>query len=248
MSGFPALNIEPEDDNDEEIDETREIQLEEALKLYQNALRLHSLGPEYSLQAAGAYKELFDSEIFQYPEAVSEFNRDELDQPNGEILLLDQNLSDMSVVSPAAVQVSPSSLPQITYLSFKNFGQFLLDQQAHAVTSSGSPQGLFAICSKAMKQFAEALERDDTDLDLWRKAARVAKLCSSDRIVRFCLESVVAGDDEGSNQMVEILGLDEALAAGQIRELLDALQDDLSLALHLSQEPQKHLLKLLKKK
>jgi hypothetical protein len=256
MTGFTALNLEPEDDAVEEIDETREIQLEEALKLYQNALRLHSLGPEYQHQAADAYKELFNSEIFRYPEAVSDFTRDELDSGVGETVASDSTLSQLDVVPPvSSIQVSPSSLPQIIYLSFKNYGQFLLDQHAqdyvhHETTSdvhrSHESRDLLLVCSKALKQFAEALERDDTDLDLWRKAAKVAHICFSDRIVRFCLESVLAGDDEGANEVVEILGLEEALAAGQLRDVIDRLQDDLSLAQNSNNEPRKDLLELLK--
>src|SRR5437588_11793468 len=79
MASFTALNLEPEDDSEEEIDDTKEIQLEEAFKLYQNALRLHSQGPQYRTEASDAYRELFQSEVFKYPEVVSEFARDELD-------------------------------------------------------------------------------------------------------------------------------------------------------------------------
>jgi hypothetical protein len=256
MSGFPALNIEPEEDNTEDIDDTREIQLEEALKLYQNALRLHSFGPECFAQAADAYRDLFNSEIFRYPEAVSEFTRDELDSHTEDTPVVDQNLSQLNVVPPAIVQASPSSLPQIIYLSFKNYGQFLLEQYSQAAsphrpglnnTSVPWAPELVLACSKALKQFAEALERDDTDLDLWRKAARVAQVCVSDRIFRFCLESVLAEDDEGSGEVVEILGLDEALAAGLLREVVDTLGDDLSSAQSSTDKPKGDLLKLLKK-
>jgi tetratricopeptide (TPR) repeat protein len=254
MSGFPALNIEPEDDNAEEVDDTREIQLEEALKLYQNALKLHSLGPDYLGQAALAYKELFNSDIFRYPEAISEFTRDELDDGAEDTPVIDQSLPQLSLVQSANPQASPSSLPQIIYLSFKNYGQFLLQQHAQG-NLQGSEDGsttfpthdLLHICSEALKQFAQALERDDTDLDLWRKAARVAQVCFSDRIVRFCLESVLAGDEDGTNEVVEILGLDEALAAGQLRHVVGKIQDDLSLAQISGSEPKKDLLKLLEK-
>ncbi len=255
MSGFPALNIEPEDDAAEEVDDTREIQLEEALKLYQNALRLHSQGPEYFAQAADAYKELFNSEIFRYPEAVSEFTRDEEDNGAGQISVIDQPLSLLGVIQPTSAQASPSSLPQIIYLAFKNYGQFLLEQYAQGNISQGSvddlkktsTHNLVLVCIKALRQFAEALERDDTDLDLWRKAAKVTQVCASDRIVRFCLESVLAGDDEGANEVVEILGLDEALAAGQLRDVVAGLQDDLSIAQNPGSEPRPDLLKLLTK-
>ena len=256
MSGFPALNIEPEDDHAEEVDDTREIQLEEALKLYQNALRLHSLGPDYWAQAADAYTELFKSEIFRYPEAISEFTRDELDGGAGDLPAIDQSLPQLSFVQPAVAQPSPSSLPQIIYLSFKNYGQFLLEQHAQVnsyheavedMEDSFSNQSRILICTKALKQFAEALERDDTDLDLWRKAAKVAQASVSDRTHRFCLESVLAGDDDGANEVVEMTGLDEALAAGQIMNVIGGLQDDLSLAQNSGNKPRRDLLKLLEK-
>lgn len=41
MSTWVALNIEPDEAIEEEVDDTKEIQIEEALKLYQNALKLH---------------------------------------------------------------------------------------------------------------------------------------------------------------------------------------------------------------
>jgi tetratricopeptide (TPR) repeat protein len=252
MSGFVALNIEPEDEITEEVDDTREIQLEEALKLYQNALKLHSQGPEYFAKAADAYKELFDSEVFHYPEAVSEFARDA-----DEVTVIDQSVPQLSALPSSNAQASPSSLPQIIYLSFKNYGQFLLERYAHEnqPTHDSQPNGnvsnvrdLIAVCSKALKQFAEALERDDTDLELWRKAARVAELRASERIVRFCLESVLAGDDEGGTEVVEIPGLDEALAAGQLKEVLLSLEDDLSVTQNGGNEPREELLERLKKR
>ncbi|KAI5277809.1 Histone transcription regulator 3, partial [Ascosphaera aggregata] len=64
MSGFTALNVEPDTDSEEEVDNTRELQVDEALKLYQNALRLHSQGPRYYREADEAYEALFRSEIF----------------------------------------------------------------------------------------------------------------------------------------------------------------------------------------
>jgi hypothetical protein len=45
MSAFTALNVEPDENPEDDFDHTREIQLEEALKLYQNALKLHAQGP-----------------------------------------------------------------------------------------------------------------------------------------------------------------------------------------------------------
>lgn len=60
MSSWVALNIEPDEAVEEEVDDTKEIQIEEALKLYQNALKLHSQGPQFYPQAAEAYDALFN--------------------------------------------------------------------------------------------------------------------------------------------------------------------------------------------
>lgn len=68
---FVCLNVEPESDVDDDIDNTAELQVEEALKLYQNALKLHSQGYRTYDAAREAYDELFRSEIFSYPEALS---------------------------------------------------------------------------------------------------------------------------------------------------------------------------------
>lgn len=81
QSSFVPLNIYPDSDSDGEADNTREIQvrswpapqsigladsssqIEEALKLYQRALKLHTDG-EWE-EAHSAYDELFGSELFQ---------------------------------------------------------------------------------------------------------------------------------------------------------------------------------------
>ena len=43
MASFKALNIESDDELDDEPDNTKEIQVEEALKVYQTALKYLSL-------------------------------------------------------------------------------------------------------------------------------------------------------------------------------------------------------------
>src|SRR5947209_8357891 len=79
MSTFTALNVEPDDTFDEDVDNTRELQIEDALKLYQTALKLHAQGPRYYDQAAVSYDALFKSDIFRYPESISDFTRLEED-------------------------------------------------------------------------------------------------------------------------------------------------------------------------
>ena len=232
MSGFTALNVEPENNLEEDVDDTREIQLEEAFKLYQNALKLHSQGPDYFQEAQAAYDELFTSEVFKYPEVLSEFAQEELDDA-GAIPAAQADNTGVLLLPSNAAESSASSIPQLIYLAFKNKGQFLLDAAHHRITDPKVPRAdLFASyvqpAKASLHQFAQALERDDTDLDLWKKAARVADVLSSHRISRYCLESVLAGEDEDGQQTIDISGLDEAYAAGELGDVVKLLQDDLS--------------------
>src|SRR5436190_16720121 len=256
MSTFVALNIEPDDDSEEEIDDTKEIQIEEALKLYQNALKLHSQGPQYYGQAAQAYDSLFKSEIFKYRESISEYKRTQLQDPASQDIDI---LEDSVTETPTPLDVSETTssvLPQTIYLSYKNRGQFVLDSLKHSIESSlwlqidgaSGSVDLSTASRSAMRCFAEALERDDTDLELWRKGARIGDALRSHRIARFCLESVLDGDDDGLGERFEQLGLEEAFAMQDLRQLLSALCDKLSLSQLPQKQPRKALLRLLKKR
>ena len=249
MATFTALNLEPEDDSEEEVDDTKEIQLEEAFKLYQNALKLHSQGAQYHSQTAEAYKELFQSEVFKYPEVVSEFARDELDTGAPDSAIINEAVP-LSLVSAENADNSHNSLPQLVYLAYKNRGQFALDNPQ--VFPRGDPSSTKSDWSQqssasrnAIKDFADALERDDTDLDLWRKVARVAEVFESQRVSRFCLESVIAGDDPETAE-IELSGLDEAFAATELKEVLCILRDDLSLSQNVEVRLKAPLLSLMK--
>ncbi|KAJ4518827.1 Histone transcription regulator 3 [Exophiala dermatitidis] len=246
-----ALNVEPEDTFEEEIDDTREIQLEEAFKLYQNALRLHSQGPEYVQEALEAYKELLQSEVFKYPEVVSEFAHEELDD---EVIPSSAQLDagSLPLLPSNAAESSASSIPQLIYLAFKNRGQLLLDIAHHQLSNKeGSRSDLCQhyakACDESLRDFAKALERDDTDLDLWKKAARVADVLSTQRIARFCLESVIAADDEDFEHSIDLSGLDEAFAAGELDEVVALIQDDLTQLRGSEMRPKSKLLARLKR-
>ena len=248
MSGFKALNVDSE--SEEEIDDTKEIQLEEAFKLYQNALKLHAQGPDYYDEAGHAYDELFKSEVFKYPEAISEFAHDQEDEPSHPVVQPDTEAGP--TVPANAADNSANSIPLLVYLSYKNRGQLAIDKAQHQLRI-GSPtrnellRHFAASCGAGLEDFAEALERDDTDIDLWKKAARVAEVLSTQRITRFCMESVLAGDDEGYEQAIDLSGLDEAFAAGELTQTLKLLQDDLSQARSGDVRPKEPLLKLLSK-
>ncbi|KAK6337757.1 Histone transcription regulator 3 [Orbilia brochopaga] len=63
MASWTALNIIEDSEDDEVADNTQEIQIEEALKLHQKALKLHS--EQEWKNATETFEELFRSEIFQ---------------------------------------------------------------------------------------------------------------------------------------------------------------------------------------
>ncbi|KPI44584.1 Histone transcription regulator-like protein [Cyphellophora attinorum] len=247
MSGFKALNVESE--SEEEIDDTKEIQTEEAFKLYQTALKLHSQGPLYYDEARTAYDELFRSDLFKYPEALSEFAHDLVDD-TPILPVLPTEIEPVLVLPSNAAESSANAIPHLVYLAHKNHGQFELDYARHQ--ASGTSAAKIAqdyydeACNIGLKNFAEALERDDTDIDLWKKAARVAEVLATPRIARFCLESVLAGDDD-SAQSIDLSGLDEAFAAGELKDLVALLKDDLSQLRSAGVHPKPLLLSLLRK-
>ena len=253
MSGFKALNVESE--SEDEIDDTKEIQLEEAFKLYQNALKLHSQGPASFEEAGEAYEELFRSEVFKYPEVVSEFAQDEVEEEPASAVTTTaiEPEPDAAAIVPAnAADAAASSIPQLVYLCYKNKGQFAVDNAQCSVPSTNPGRTDLLrhynkSCKSGLADFAEALERDDTDIDLWKKAARVAEVLCTQRITRFCLESVLAGDDDGSDQAIDLSGLDEAFAAGELDQVIKLLQDDLSNSRASDIRPKQQLLALLSK-
>ncbi|KAK4944208.1 Histone transcription regulator 3 [Elasticomyces elasticus] len=250
MSGFTALNVEPEDTFEDEVDDTKEIQLEEAFKLYQNALKLHSQGPQYFQEALDAYHELLQSEVLKYPEALSDYGQDETedDQTAGPV---QADPATVPLLPSSAADSSASSVPQLLYLTFKNRGQFVLDVARHELPNKKGSEAetcryYAKSCSESIRNFAKALERDDSDLDLWKKAARVADVLSSQRVARFCLESVLAGDDEDTEPAIDLSGLDEAFAAGELEEVIELLQDDLSRLRRSDVKPKDKLLAALR--
>ena len=253
MSGFTALNVEPEDAFEEEIDDTRELQLEEAFKLYNTALRLHSQGPDFYEEAFQAYLEVFRSDVFKDPEFTSGYAQDQLDDhDSGDVLPSASGEAALALLPTNAADPSANSIPQLMFLAYKNRGQFVLEltrQQASAYPSDASETALLWSdkCRKALQDFAEALERDDSDLDLWKKAATVADVFSSQRIVRFCLESVLAGDDDASDGGIDLSGLDEAYAAGELDKVMRSLGDDLSQHQAPEVRPKQALLKALQR-
>lgn len=232
VSSWRPLNVEYEQEAEEEVDDTQEIQIEEALKLYQTALKSHSEGPQYFEKTAAAYRELFASEIFQYNESLSEFKRHE---EFGDSLVFDSILEDDFEAGPiqtaGAADSAPNTLPQILHLSYKNHGQFLLESMQYWVSQHGPLPQLEAWNNVrgALNYFAEALDKEDTDLDLWLRAASVSAMLGSKRLTRYCLEAVLDGNDEQWESLLRLPGLEEGFAGHQLRELVERLEDNVSL-------------------
>lgn len=250
MSGFKALNIESDDESDIEVDDTKEIQIEEALKLYQTALRYHAKGPASYGEAAEAYQQLFNSEIFKYPESQTELQRIELYGPAADDdSLWDDVLPGVGLVT-AGLDTGPSTLPQILHLAHKNYAQFKLDSLSEKFDSFNvTLQQVFVDAKAALDHFVHALDNDDTDLELWRHTASVGQVLDSERIARFCLESVLEGDDEGLGSGFSLPGLEEGFAGDQLRELVARLMDQLSLLqAPLSTRKRRVLSKMLKQR
>lgn len=233
QSTFHAYNIDY-DSSESEPDDTKELQIEDALKIYQQAIKYQSEGPQSFKKAAAAYKELFASDLFKYPESLSELKRSET-FPEYDELLQDAFLP---VTQPliATTGEAPNTLPQIIHLSYKNHALFILDTLKYRLsTNAADPeevQGFIAdTVQEPLGEFAEALDKDDTDLDLWRQSASIAILAGSYRIAKYCLESVLVGDGGQQEDIYDSLGIDESLAAQQLQTLHENLQDDLALVL-----------------
>lgn len=250
MSTWNALNLESDHEEEDEVDDTKEIQIEEALKLYQTALKYHSEGPPSFDKTAEAYKELFDSDIFKYAESLSEYKRHEL---YADSLTFDSILQDDDdagpVQSTGGNESAPNTLPQILHLSYKNHGQFLLEMMQHWIQEHRPVihHHVNSQISGALTYFAEALDKEDTDLDLWLRTASVAAMLGSRRITRFCLEAVLDGNDELYDNLLPLPGLEEGFAGQQLRQLVAKLEDNLSLMQPpLSSMKQRNLSKALK--
>ncbi|KAK3724138.1 Histone transcription regulator 3 [Vermiconidia calcicola] len=231
MSGFKALNIESDDESDIEVDDTKELQIEDALKLYQTALKYHAAGPDSFELAAEAYEQLFQSDIFKYPESQTELKRIELYGATTETEdFWQEDLPVDAVVAAGGLDTGPSTLPQILHLSHKNYAQFKLEYlTARLAMLNVSLNQILNDATAALDHFVEALDKDDTDLDLWRRTASVGDTLESKRVARFCLEAVLDGDDEGLGSVLSLPGLDEGLAGEQLRELIGQLDDQLSI-------------------
>ncbi len=226
------MNIESGDESADEIDNTKEIQIEEALKDYQTALKYQSQGPRYIEEAGIAYETLFKSDIFKYPESQSEYRREEDtgDQHDHGADFL--RSSEISVgPTPDTVDHAPSTLPQILHLSYKNRGEHHLDllhdlmkkQDTQSMQNPPShaidPKRIQSGVANALSDFTEALDKDEGDTDLWRRASRLSQVLNSSRISRYCLESAAESDEEGTDDVLGIMDMTTHIAGRELKQV-----------------------------
>ncbi|KAL5604010.1 uncharacterized protein BROUX77_004196 [Berkeleyomyces rouxiae] len=227
MPTFQAINIEAEEVAENELETIRELHVDDALKLFQYALKLHAQGPASFTVATEAYADLFKSEIFNYPEAATEYERAERqpDQPS---------FLDLAVVDSDG---TGTSLPQALYLAHKNRGQFHLDKIRHEAKIAITSRSEFFARPETIQQaklclvdFTAALDRDPSDAELWRKTARVAAYLQSKRTARYCLESAIELEDDPAVMQIEPPSIAESLAGEQLKNSLLDLGDDMALS------------------
>lgn len=196
--------------------------------MYQTALKLHS--QELYEEAAVAYDNLFASEIFTYPESLPQLERlglyDETEIHEG----APSHSPGVDVpIQNGGMDGAPSTLAQILYLSYKNHGQFLLDLLTNNVQKDSQDitlrDGVSETLLSSLRRLVEALDRDDSDLGLWRQVARICESLGSVRVARYCLEAVLAFDRDGTDHLSELLGLDRIFAVEQLTALLKVLRD-----------------------
>ena len=132
---------------------------------------------------------------------------------------------------------APSTLPQILYLSHKNHGQFILDcVKSHIKHPHLRPEETLTKeeldyqANAALNSFALALASDESDTELWRRAARIGSMLGSRRVARYCLEAGVELDDDPTVAEVDPPSLEEGFAGEQLKEQLQVLSDDMSLS------------------
>lgn len=215
--------------------ETDTVQVDEALKLFQNALKLHAQGPQFFDEASEAYDSLFLSDIFKLPESTTEYERAErLQNP---FVPLESSFGPGLDVTGADADGSAASLPQALFLSYKNHGQFVLDKIRHKAKSAKSSSGevfeepeVIASARKALDDFTAALDRDPSDAELWRRTARTAAFLDSTRLSRYCLEAAIELDDDPALVEAEPPSLAEGFAGEQLKDHLQVLSDDTALS------------------
>ncbi|ROW13997.1 hypothetical protein VPNG_04134 [Cytospora leucostoma] len=235
MPAFAAINVEPEENIEDEVDNTKELQVDEALKLFQNALKLHAQGPQSFNDASEAYDSLFLSDIFKLPESTTEYERTERQQ--NPFTPVEASYAPGLDVTGTEADGTNTSLPQALFLSYKNHGQFILDRIKYKLRLPGSSAtktleepAVIADARRALDDFSAALDKDPSDAELWRRTARTAAFLNSARMSRYCLEAAIELDDDPAVGDVEPPSLAEGFAGEQLKDQLRILTDDVALS------------------
>ncbi|KAK5996739.1 Histone transcription regulator 3-like protein [Cladobotryum mycophilum] len=236
MPAFQAINLEAEENVDEQIDTTKELHVDEALKRFQNALKLQAQGIRSRDAAAAAYKELFESEIFKYREARTEYERSKQQIDGLPETLAPESFYDGLDIGAGGADGVAANLSLALYLSYKNYGQFYLDKLKD--TSNSDPEWRNRLQvhyhqdqgKKVLDNWTAALDQDPSDPELWRKASRFAAAMNSGRIKRYCLEAAIELDDDPAVVDVEPPSLAETMAGEQLKDYLQLLGDNMALS------------------
>ncbi|KOS22385.1 Histone transcription regulator 3 -like protein [Escovopsis weberi] len=232
-----AINLEPEENIDEQIDTTKELQVDEALKRFQNALKLQAQGVRSRDAAGAAYKELFESEIFKYREARTEYERAALQlEVSGQPEVTAPELfSEGLDIGAGGADGVAANLSLALYLSYKNYGHYFLDKLKDDFDSDPEWRKRHVIRhgregNRILDNWTAALDQDPSDPELWRRAARIAAAMNSGRIKRYCLEAAIEMDDDPAVDEVQPPSLAESLAGQQLKDHLQFLGDGMALS------------------
>ncbi|CCG80969.1 Histone transcription regulator 3 homolog [Taphrina deformans PYCC 5710] len=154
----------------------REVEFEHALKLYQDALKLHYQGDRVLAEAA--YDSLLNSDVLQ--EVLA---RGFTEQPT-----LDRNVSVNGMSHRSSVNVLP-------YLIFKNHGNLLLENLLAANGRLDAAEVINTL-RQVLMEYATGLSFDHNDQVLWQHSAKIASVLNLPRIERYALEVQIADSGE----------------------------------------------------
>ena len=198
-------------------------------------MKLHAQGPRSREAAAAAYHELFESEIFKYREARTDYERSER-QANGQVetQALESFLGGLDIDAGGADGVA-ATLSLALYLGYKNYGDFFLDKLKDLKNQDSAwgerPRVSFHKDGGdvILENWAKALDQDPSDPEFWRRVARFGAALNSGRLKRFCLEAAIELDDDPTATEVEPPSIAETLAGEQLKQHLKVLGDDIAL-------------------
>lgn len=234
MSGFKPFNVESDDSSDEEIDDTEELQIEEALKIYQSAITLHSHGLQSYPAAEAAYLELLSLDIFQNIERPIHYESDSAEESDSES---STDLPEEQDLAPTKIglsgQYAASNLAQLRYLAYKNYGQLILDRleiwtAQQSSTTRWMPdvqlcrERIVPAIERTIDCYVKALGCDESDSGLWRMTAKLCGMMGNTRLARFCLESALEKCESASLD-ADFVGLEGFYTKSQLQVLLLSL-------------------------